>query len=130
MNGLIAQARSAVDGLSSDYENNLRPQLESLAATLASAQSSLSAARTSLEGATSTASGGSGSTREGLTQLRDNLTGAATSLREAAGKLDSLHSSINEALASGDLTTLGTIIGNNPEALAAAIREEGYEVLA
>lgn len=121
VNGLIAQARSAVDGLSSDYENNLRPQLESLGSTLASAQSSLSAARTSLEGATSTASNGSGSAREGLTQLRDNLTGAATSLREAAGKLDSLHSSISEALASGYLTTLGTIIGNNPEALAAAI---------
>ena len=121
VNGLIAQARSAVDGLSSDYENNLRPQLESLAATLASAQSSLSAARTSLEGATSTASNGSGSAREGLTQLRDNLSGAAASLREAAGKLDSLHSSISEALAGGDLTTLGTIIGNNPEALAAAI---------
>ena len=121
VNGLIAQARSAVDGLSSDYENNLRPQLESLAATLASAQSSLSAARTSLEGATSTASNGSGSAREGLTQLRDNLTGAATSLREAAGKLDSLHTSISEALAGGDLTTLETIIGNNPEALAAAI---------
>ena len=119
--GLIAQARSAVDGLSSDYENNLRPQLESLAATLASAQSSLSAARTSLEGTTSTASNGSGSAREGLTQLRDNLTGAATSLREAAGKLDSLHTSISEVLAGGDLTTLGTIIGNNPEALAAAI---------
>ena len=121
VNGLIAQARSAVDGLSSDYENNLRPQLESLASTLASAQSSLSAARTSLEGATSTASNGSGSAREGLTQLRDNLAGAATSLRESAGKLDSLHSSISEALAGGDLTTLGTIIGNNPEALAAAI---------
>ena len=121
VNGLIAQARSAVDGLSSDFETNLRPQLESLAATLASAQSSLSAARTSLEGATSTASGGSGSAREGLTQLRDNLAGAATSLREAAGKLDSLHTSISEALAGGDLTTLGTIIGNNPEALAAAI---------
>ena len=121
VNGLIAQARSAVDGLSSDYENNLRPQLESLAATLASAQSSLSAARTSLEGATSTASNGSGSAREGMTQLRDNLTGAAASLREAAGKLDSLHASISEALAGGDLTTLGTIIGNNPEALAAAI---------
>ena len=121
VNGLIAQARSAVDGLSSDFETNLRPQLESLASTLASAQSSLSAARTSLEGATSTASGGSGSAREGLTQLRDNLTGAATSLREAAGKLDSLHTSISEALAGGDLTTLGTIIGNNPEALAAAI---------
>ena len=121
VNGLIAQARSAVDGLSSDYETNLRPQLESLASTLASAQSSLSAARTSLQGATSTASNGSGSAREGLTQLRDNLTGAATSLREAAGKLDSLHSSISEALASGELTTLGTIIGNNPEALAAAI---------
>ena len=119
--GLIAQARSAVDGLSSDFETNLRPQLESLASTLASAQSSLSAARTSLEGATSTASNGSGSAREGLTQLRDNLAGAATSLREAAGKLDSLHTSINEALAGGDLTTLGTIIGNNPEALAAAI---------
>ena len=121
VNGLIAQARSAVDGLSSDYETNLRPQLESLASTLASAQSSLSAVRTSLESATSTASNGSGSARAGLSLLRENLTGAATSLREAAGKLDSLHASISEVLAGGDLTTLGTIIGNNPEALAAAI---------
>ena len=118
VNGLIAQARSAVDGLSSDYENNLRSQLESLGSTLASA---LSAARSALGGGRATAAHGSGSAREGRTQVRDNLAGAASSLREAAGKLDSLHASISEALASGDLTTLGTIIGNNPEALAAAI---------
>ena len=35
--------------------------------------------------------------------------------------MDSLHASIKEAQDSGDLTTLKDIIGNNPEALAAAI---------
>ncbi len=40
-------------------------------------------------------------------------------------KLDSLHASISEGACRGDLTTLGTIIGNNPEALAAAIGARG-----
>ena len=34
VNSLIADARSAINGLSSDYDTNLKPQLDSLAATL------------------------------------------------------------------------------------------------
>ena len=121
VNGLIADARSAVNGLSSDYDTNLKPQLDSLAATLSSAQTSLSSVRSSLETATSTASDGAGSARESLSGLRDSLNSAASNLRDAAGKMDSLHSSLSEALEGGDLSTLRTVIGNNPEALAAAL---------
>ena len=46
---------------------------------------------------------------------------AASELSEAADKMDSLHSSLSEALEGGDLSTLRTVIGNNPEALAAAL---------
>ncbi len=53
--------------------------------------------------------------------MRDSLTSAASDMRDSAGKMDSLHKSIKEAQDSGDLTTLKDIIGNNPEALAAAI---------
>ena len=118
---LIADAHQAVDDLSADYDNDLKPKLDSLASTLSSAQSSLSSARSSLSSSTSTASDGSDSAREKLTSLRDSLTSAATDMRDSAGKMDSLHKSIKEAQDSGDLTTLKDIIGNNPEALAAAI---------
>ena len=77
--------------------------------------------RSSLETATSTASDGAGSARERLSGLRDSLNSAASELREAADKMDSLHSSLSEALEGGDLSTLRTVIGNNPEALAAAL---------
>ena len=118
---LIADAHQAVDDLSADYDNDLKPKLDSLASTLSSAQSSLSSARSSLSSSTSTASDGSDSAREKLTSLRDSLTSAATDMRDSAGKMDSLHNSIKEAQDSGDLTTLKDIIGNNPEALATAI---------
>ena len=118
---LIADAHQAVDDLSVDYDNDLKPKLDSLASTLSSAQSSLSSARSSLSSSTSTASDGSDSAREKLTSLRDSLTSAASDMRDSAGKMDSLHTSIKEAQDSGDLTTLKDIIGNNPEALAAAI---------
>ena len=118
---LIADAHQAVDDLSADYDNDLKPKLDSLASTLSSAQSSLSSARSSLSSSTSTASDGSDSAREKLTSLRDSLTSAATDMRDSAGKMDSLHNSIKEAQDSGDLTTLKDVIGNNPEALAAAI---------
>ena len=118
---LIADAHQAVDDLSADYDNDLKPKLDSLASTLSSAQSSLSSARSSLSSSTSTASDGSDSAREKLTSLRDSLTSAATDMRDSAGKMDSLHNSIKEAQDSGDLTTLKDVIGNNPEALATAI---------
>ena len=118
---LIADAHQAVDDLSADYDNDLKPKLDSLASTLSSAQSSLSSARSSLSSSTSTASDGSDSAREKLTSLRDSLTSAATDMRDSAGKMDSLHNSIKEAQDSGDLTPLKDVIGNNPEALAAAI---------
>ena len=118
---LIADAHQAVDDLSADYDNDLKPKLDSLASTLSSAQSSLSSARSSLSSSTSTASDGSDSAREKLTSLRDTLTSAATDMRDSAGKMDSLHNSIKEAQDSGDLTTLKDVIGNNPEALATAI---------
>ena len=111
---LIADANQAVDDLSADYDNDLKPKLDSLASTLSSAQTSLSSS-------VSTASDGGDSVREKLTSLHDNLTSAASDMRDSAGKMDSLHTSIKEAQDSGDLTTLKDIIGNNPEALAAAI---------
>ena len=118
---LIADANQAVNDLSADYDNDLKPKLDSLASTLSSAQTSLSSARSSLSSSVSTASDGGDSAREKLTSLHDNLTSAASDMRDSAGKMDSLHTSIKEAQDSGDLTTLKDIIGNNPEALAAAI---------
>ena len=118
---LIADANQAVDDLSADYDNDLKPKLDSLASTLSSAQTSLSSVRSSLSSSVSTASDGGDSAREKLTSLHDNLTSAASDMRDSAGKMDSLHTSIKEAQDSGDLTTLKDIIGNNPEALAAAI---------
>ena len=64
---------------------------------------------------------GPGARERRLSGLRDSLNSAASNLRDAAGKMDSLHSSLSEALEGGDLSTLRTVIGNNPEALAAAL---------
>ena len=104
-----------------DYDNTLKPQLDSLASSLEAGAGSLENVRAALASAASGVNDGTGGARSGLTRLRDAFKGAAESLREAEGKLTSMHDSLAEALTSGDIARVRAIIGSDPKALAAAL---------
>ena len=118
---LIADAQSAVSTVRSDYDNTLKPQLDSLASSLEAGAGSLENVREALTSAANGVNDGTGGARSGLTRLRDAFKGAAESLREAEGKLTSMHDSLAEALTSGDIARVRAIIGSDPKALAAAL---------
>ena len=118
---LIADAQSAVSTVRGDYDNTLKPQLDSLASSLEAGAGSLENVRAALASAASGVNDGTGGARSGLTRLRDAFKGAAESLREAEGKLTSMHDSLAEALTSGDIARVRAIIGSDPKALAAAL---------
>lgn len=118
---LVGQAQSAISSLKSDVDSTLRPQLEQLSRTINSATSSMENLRTQLSAASSSVNDGSNGVREGLSKLQSTFSGIGTQLREASQKIADIHNKLNDALESGNLAKVRTIIGSDPQALAVAL---------
>ena len=118
---LVGQAQSAISNLKSDVDSTLRPQLERLSGTINSATSSMENLRTQLSAASSSVNDGSNGVREGLSKLQSTFSGIGTQLREASQKIADIHNKLNDALESGNLAKVRTIIGSDPQALAVAL---------
>ena len=118
---LVGQAQSAISNLKSDVDSTLRPQLEQLSGTINSATSSMENLRAQLSAASSSVNDGSNGVREGLSKLQSTFSGIGTQLREASQKIADIHNKLNDALESGNLAKVRTIIGSDPQALAVAL---------
>ena len=118
---LVGQAQSAISSLKSDVDSTLRPQLEQLSGTINSATSSMENLRAQLSAASSSVNDGSNGVREGLSKLQSTFSGIGTQLREASQKIADIHNKLNDALESGNLAKVRTIIGSDPQALAVAL---------
>lgn len=118
---LVGQAQSAISSLKSDVDSTLRPQLERLSGTINSATSSMENLRAQLSAASSSVNDGSNRVREGLSKLQSTFSGIGTQLREASQKIADIHNKLNDALESGNLAKVRTIIGSDPQALAVAL---------
>mgnify|MGYP001015956604 FL=1 len=118
---LVGQAQSAISNLKSDVDSTLRPQLERLSGTINSATSSMENLRAQLSAASSSVNDGSNGVREGLSKLQSTFSGIGTQLREASQKIADIHNKLNDALESGNLAKVRTIIGSDPQALAVAL---------
>lgn len=118
---LVGQAQSAISSLKSDVDSTLRPQLERLSGTINSATSSMENLRAQLSAASSSVNDGSNGVREGLSKLQSTFSGIGTQLREASQKIADIHNKLNDALESGNLAKVRTIIGSDPQALAVAL---------
>ena len=118
---LVGQAQSAISNLKSDVDSSLRPQLEQLSGTINSATSSMENLRAQLSAASSSVNDGSNGVREGLSKLQSTFSGIGNQLREASLKISDIHNKLNDALESGNLAKVRTIIGSDPQALAVAL---------
>lgn len=118
---LVGQAQSAISSLKSDVDSTLRPRLERLSGTINSATSSMENLRAQLSAASSSVNDGSNGVREGLSKLQSTFSGIGTQLREASQKIADIHNKLNDALESGNLAKVRTIIGSDPQALAVAL---------
>ena len=118
---LVGQAQSAISNLKSDVDSSLRPQLEQLSGTINSATSSMENLRAQLSAASSSVNDGSNGVREGLSKLQSTFSGIGNQLREASLKISDIHNKLSDALQSGNLAQVRTIIGSDPQALAVAL---------
>ena len=118
---LLDEATDAVEEVRDSYQENLRPDLAALAATLDDSAATLSSIGSDLSAATADLGGSSSSVNGQLDQAKQTTADLADSLREAADTLGTLETSLAKIGAGGDLSDLETAIGGDPDALAASL---------
>ena len=118
---LVAQARQALANAKVEYDQNLKPALDELAAMATRASDSISSAADTIAYAKSDLAGTAGSISQQLGSSRAKIDDAVRSLSDGAAKLEGLSQNIAQALTSDDVQALRTIVGSDPTALATAI---------
>lgn len=115
---LATDAQTALEGAHTAYDENLRPKLDDLSASLTLVNGGFEAMSTDLVAASQTLSGGSGSLLGFLEQAEETTADTAKDLRQVSERLTKLASALNAAAASGDLSEVLSLIGNSPSLFA------------
>ena len=118
---LAQQAGDSLDEARSDYDENLKPSLESLAATIAEAGESVSGTAALVDEAGNRLAGDADSLSTKIAKANKKLQAASKALVDSAEELDALSASISSALSSEGAQALRTVIGSDPSALASAL---------
>ncbi len=117
----VDAAKADISALKSDYDNNLKPGLESMADSVSNVVASLNSRSSQLSGVSNSLSDAATSVTGKLGDAQSAISSMASELRGSADKLNSLSNSIDTALASGSVEQLKEIIGSDPSALAKAV---------
>lgn len=121
VSGLIDQAKQSVGELSDDYNSTIKPQLDTLMGQISSMSSSLSSSASTLDSVGDDLQNGADSLSERIATSRQKLLDTASDLDSSAEKFTSLSAAMYEALSSGDMEQLKTVLYSDPDALASAL---------
>ena len=121
VSALAAQAKGSVGQLSDDYNNTIKPQLDALMDQVSVMSSSLSSSASTLGSVGDDLQNGADSLAGRIATSKQKLLDTASDLDDSAQKLTSLSAAMREALASGNLEQLRTVLYSDPDALASAL---------
>ena len=118
---LAKQAQQAISGLKTSYTKELKPQITSLTDSITSVSTTLDSGSDTLDSTLNDLDTTTQTAGDALTSIRKVLTSTATLLRDNGTRLSKLNDSLAQALNSGDMSEVRSILGNNPETLAASL---------
>lgn len=118
---LVTQAQTDVSSARTELKGTLDAQLDSLSTSLDSVSNDTSAIAGSLQATVSQLKDVSASTNTSLDALKNDFARAQNRINLLADKLDAIHTSLSEALASNDLVTVRRILSANSEDLASFV---------
>lgn len=121
VSALAAQAKGSVGQLSDDYNNTIKPQLDALMDQVSAMSGSLSSSASTLGSVGDDLQNGADSLAGRIATSKQKLLDTASDLDDSAQKLTSLSTAMREALSSGDLEQLRTVLYSDPDALASAL---------
>lgn len=119
----ITAAKRALQDAADAYTGDLKPQLDSLSATLSGIDADIADIRSDLAGTSSRLSGAAGGVRGALTNAQAATQRISASLEETADTFDTLQAALGTAADTGDLSGLSEMIGSDPSVLATSLAE-------
>lgn len=117
----LAEIRQNLAGVQSDYENNLKAKAQDLKSTISGIAGSATNISSDLNDTVNALTGASDSLANDINGITATLDGTSGSLGDAATKLTDLKLKFDEAVSSGDLASIKSLIGSDPEGLAEAL---------
>ena len=121
VSGLIDEAKQSVGELSDDYNSTIKSQLDTLMGQISSMSSSLSSSASTLDSVGDDLQNGADSLSGRIATAKQKLLDTASDLDSSAEKFTSLSAAMYEALSSGDIEQLKTVLYSDPDALASAL---------
>ena len=118
---LATQAQSAIAGVKSDFDTQVKPQLTQLNASVTDATRILDAGASRLTGTLDDLHTTADDAKTNLADVQGTLTKVSDKLANAGKELGSFESKLTDALNSGDMSMVKEVLGNNPETLAATL---------
>ncbi|WP_368164559.1 YhgE/Pip family protein, partial [Collinsella aerofaciens] len=117
----IADAKAGISGAKSDYDSTFSVKAKELKKTISGVLDSLNGISGDLDSAVSGLADASGSLAKGLSKAARLVNKASDQLGEASDKISAFKDELDGALMSGDLAMIKTMIGSDPEGLAASL---------
>lgn len=117
----IADAKAGISGAKIDYDSTFSVKAKELKKTISGVLDSLDGISGDLDSAVDGLTAASGSLAKGLSKGATLVNKASDQLGEASDKISAFKDELDGALMSDDLATIKTMIGNDPEGLAASL---------
>ncbi|PJM75957.1 phage infection protein [Bifidobacterium simiarum] len=118
---LAEQAKNSVNGLSSDFTNDVKPKIDELSANVSTLATSLDANSGKLDEVTNDLTDGAASASGKMASVKRTLNDTATKLNDSANRIKATSRNIASALNSGDANALKKALGSDPEALSTSL---------
>lgn len=118
---LADKAANSLNDVKTDYNDNIKPGLDELSASVSGMVSTLQDSAAKFNSASRDLSGDADSVATKLSDAKTKLANAQTELTSTASELTTLSGNLRSALASGNVEKLREVIGSNPAVLASAI---------
>lgn len=117
----IADAKAGISGAKIDYDSTFSVKAKELKKTISGVLDSLDGISGDLDSAVDGLTDASGSLSKGLSKAAKLVNMASDQLGEASDKIGAFKDELDGTLMSDDLATIKTMIGNDPEGLAASL---------
>lgn len=118
---LVQQSSQEIAGIRSDYENNVKTQLNTMFDTLGDTSSAVQALFGSMDKGMKNMETLSKDARSGLGTLKTTLDDSAALLSETAGKVNQAAEKLAAAAQDGNMESLKTILGSGPDVISSFV---------
>ena len=118
---LVQQSSQQISGIRSDYENNVKTQIDTMFGTLGDTSSAVQSLFTSMDNGVEDMEKLAKDAGSGLEKIKTTLDTSASLLTETAEKVNQAAEKLDTAAQDGNVETLKNVLGSSPEVISSFV---------